>query len=207
VLKLLRRAGMLPLAGRRILDVGCGAGQWLADFETWGADRDALAGIDLLDDRVAAARARLGADADLRAGDASSLPWPSGRFDVVLQSTVFTSILDPAMRAAVAGEMARVLAGGGVIVWYDFFVDNPRNRAVRGVRKRDIAALFPGFEMTLRRVTLAAPLARAIAPRSHLAAVLLEALGPFNTHYVGVLRHTARRSPNASRTSGGGSGQ
>jgi hypothetical protein len=92
-----------------------------------------------------------------------------------------------------------------VIVWNDFFADNPRNRAVRGIRRREIAALFPGFELELRRVTLAAPLARAIAPRSHLAAVLLEATSLFNTHYAGVLAHTARRSPNASRTSAGGS--
>ena len=205
VLAALRRTGMLPLAGRRILDVGCGTGQWLADFETWGADRDRLAGIDLLPERVAAATARLTPGADLREGDAGSLPWPPGRFDVVLQSTVFSSILDAGMRTAVAAEMARVLAPGGVILWNDFFLDNPRNRAVRGIGKREIAALFPGFELTLRRVTLAAPLARAIAPRSHLAAVLLEAAQVLNTHYVGVLGQTARRSPNASRTSGGGS--
>jgi SAM-dependent methyltransferase len=187
VLAALRRAGMLPLAGRRILDVGCGAGQWLVDFETWGADRAGLAGIDLLDDRIEAARTRL-AGADVRAGDASRLPWPSGHFDVVLQSTVFSSILDHAMRTAVAGEMARVLAPGGVIVWNDFFVDSPGNRAVRGVRRREVAALFPGFRVDLRRVTLAAPLARAIAPRSQLAAIALEALRVLDTHYLGVLR-------------------
>ena len=188
VLAALRRAGMLPLAGRRILDVGCGAGQWLADFETWGADRAGLAGIDLLEDRIEAARTRLAGGADVRAGDASRLPWPSGHFDVVLQSTVFSSILDHAMRTAVAGEMARVLAPGGVIVWNDFFVDSPGNRAVRGVRRREVAALFPGFRVDLRRVTLAAPLARAIAPHSQLAAIALEALRVLDTHYLGVLR-------------------
>jgi SAM-dependent methyltransferase len=188
VLAALRRARMLPLGGRRILDVGCGAGQWLADFETWGADRAGLAGIDLLEDRIEAARTRLAGGADVRAGDASRLPWPSGHFDVVLQSTVFSSILDHAMRTAVAGEMARVLAPGGVIVWNDFFVDSPGNRAVRGVRRREVAALFPGFRVDLRRVTLAAPLARAIAPRSQLAAIALEALRVLDTHYLGVLR-------------------
>ncbi len=184
----LGRAGMLPLTGRRILDVGCGVGQWLADFETWGADREGLAGIDLLEDRIDAARARLTPGADLHEADASSLPWPSARFDIVLQSTVFSSILDPAMRTAVAGEMARVLAPGGVILWNDFFVDSPGNRAVRGVRRREVAALFPGFHADLRRVTLAAPIARVIAPRSQLAAIALEALRVFDTHYLGVLR-------------------
>jgi SAM-dependent methyltransferase len=191
VLAALRRAGMLPLAGRRILDVGCGTGQWLADFETWGADRDRLAGIDLLPERVAAATARLTPGADLREGDAGSLPWPSGHFDVVLQSTVFSSILDPAMRTAVAAEMARVLAPGGVILWNDFFFDNPRNRAVRGVRRREVDALFPGMRVELRRVTLAAPIARAVAPRSQLAAIALEALRVLDTHYLGVIRRAS----------------
>jgi SAM-dependent methyltransferase len=187
VLAALRRAGMLPLAGRRILDVGCGSGQWLADFETWGAERARLAGIDLLPDRVAAARARL-PQADVRDGDGGALPWPDGAFDIVLQSTVFSSILDSAMRRSVAAEMARVLATGGVVLWNDFFIDNPRNPAVRGIRRGEIAALFPGFGLALRRITLAAPLARAIAPRSQLVAIALEALRVLNTHYLGVLR-------------------
>jgi SAM-dependent methyltransferase len=186
LLGLLRSTGRLPLAGRRILDVGCGVGQWLADFETWGADRELMAGIDLLPDRVAAAQARL-PSADLRCGDASSLPWDSGSFDIVLQSTAVSSILDSAMRAAVAAEMVRALAPGGAIVWSDFFVDNPRNRAVRGIRRRELESLFPGFELRLRRVTLAAPLARLVAPRSALAAILLEELRILNTHYVGLI--------------------
>jgi ubiquinone/menaquinone biosynthesis C-methylase UbiE len=183
---LLRSAGKLPLAGRRILDVGCGAGQGLADCETWGASRELLAGIDLLPDRVSAAAARL-PGADLRVGDASALPWDAGVFDIVAQSTMFSSILDPSMKATVAREMARVLAPGGAIAWYDFFADNPGNRAVRGIGRRELASLFPGFELRLRRVTLAPPLARRIAPRAPLLALLAEELRVLNTHYVGLL--------------------
>jgi hypothetical protein len=113
----------------------------------------------------------------------------------VVQSTVFSSILDAAMRAAVAAEMARVLAPGGVILWNDFFVDNPRNRAVRGIRRREVAALFPGMDVELRRVTLAAPIARAVAPRSQLAASALEALRVLDTHYLGVIRAAGRSGP------------
>jgi SAM-dependent methyltransferase len=189
LLALLRAEGMLPLADRRILEVGCGSGQWLADFETWGARRERLAGIDLVPERVAAARARL-PGADLREGDAAGLPWDDGSFDVVLQSTVFSSILDPAMRSRVAAAMAAALAPGGVIVWYDFFVGNPRNRAVRGIRRREIAALFPGFAMRRRRVSLAAPLARAVAPRSMTAAIALDGLRLLDTHHLATLRRS-----------------
>jgi SAM-dependent methyltransferase len=189
LLALLRAEGMLPLADRRILEVGCGSGQWLADFETWGARRERLAGIDLVPERVAAARARL-PGADVREGDAAGLPWDDGSFDVVLQSTVFSSILDPAMRSRVAAAMAAALAPGGVIVWYDFFVGNPRNRAVRGIRRREIAALFPGFAMRRRRVSLAAPLARAVAPRSMTAAIALDGLRLLDTHHLAALRRS-----------------
>ena len=38
-LRLLAAVGQLPLAGKRILDVGYGSGDWLVDLERWGADR------------------------------------------------------------------------------------------------------------------------------------------------------------------------
>jgi SAM-dependent methyltransferase len=183
----LREAGLLPLAGRRVLDVGCGRGAWLGMLERFGAAAADLAGIDLEPGRVAACGAAH-PGAEVRAGDAAALPWPAASFDAVLQATVFTSILDPAMRAAVAAEMRRVLRPGGAILWYDFFRDNPGNPHVRGVRRRELAALFPGCALRARRVTLAPPLARALAPRSWTLATLLEALRALDTHLIAVLR-------------------
>lgn len=171
------------LSGKRVLEVGCGSGNWLEMLS--GAKE--LAGIDLDPGRAAGAAARF-PGADIRAGDASRLPWASGSFDVVLQSTVFSSILDPAMRRAVASEMLRVLAPGGAILWYDFFVDNPSNPHVRGVRRREIEALFPGCRVALRRTTLAPPLARRIVPVSWKLAELLESLRVLDTHWFGVIR-------------------
>lgn len=175
-----------PLSGKRVLEVGCGSGNWLEMLSGAGS----LSGIDLDSGRAARAAARF-PSADVRAGDASRLPWESGSFDVVLQSTVFSSILDPGMRRAVASEMLRVLAPGGAILWYDFFVNNPSNPHVRGVRRREIEALFPGCRVDLRRATLAPPLARRIVPVSWTLAALLEALRVFDTHYLGVIRHAA----------------
>lgn len=183
----LERSGFLPLAGRRLLEAGCGSGNGLEILERFGARRESLAGIDLDPGRAAACAARF-LGADIRAGDASRLPWESGSFDIVFQSTVFSSILDPAMRRAVAGEMLRVLAPGGAVFWYDFFMDNPANPNVRGVRRREIETLFPGCRVELRRATLAPPLARRVVPVSWTLATVLEALRVFDTHYLGVIR-------------------
>jgi ubiquinone/menaquinone biosynthesis C-methylase UbiE len=204
VLQMLRAAGQLPLTARRILDVGCGHGQWLADFETWGAERGNLAGVDLVPERAASARERLGGSegraADIRAGDASRLGWPAESFDIVVQSMVISSILDPAMRQGVAAEMVRVLRPAGVILWFDFIVDNPRNKAVKGVSRADIAELFPGFRVKLARSNLAPPVARALAPRSWTLARLVERLRMLNTHAVAVLT-PAEGSAGARRSS------
>lgn len=195
LVRALSAAGCFPLSDRRILDVGCGHGGWLSDFETWGARRENLAGMELDPARAEVARGRLGAigsagsgAADIRAGDASRLPWPDESFDIVVQATVFTSILDGAMRKSVAAEMARVLKPSGVFLWYDFFYDNPRNPGVRGVRAPEIRELFPGFRLTLERITLAPPIARRLAPVTWIGALVLENLRLFNTHYLGVLR-------------------
>jgi len=190
VLRLLARHGFdhTRLQHARILEVGCGTGQWLRDFVKWGAQPEHITGVELLEDRVETARRLCAPAVSLIRGSASALDLPSQSFDLVLQSTVFTSILDAAMRREVASEMLRVLRPGGLILWYDYHVDNPSNPDVRGVKKREIPDLFPGADITLRRVTLAPPLARAVAPFSLLACQLLELMPFLRTHYLGVIR-------------------
>ena len=146
-----------------------------------GLNHTRLAGIDLVPERVEKARARLGG-ADIREGDASELPFEEGAFDVVLQSMMFSSILDASVKRRAAAEMARVLAPGGLVLWYDFFVNNPRNPNVRGVGRREVEELFPGFDLRWRRVTLAPPLVRALAPRLRPLAGALQGLRVLNTH-------------------------
>jgi ubiquinone/menaquinone biosynthesis C-methylase UbiE len=191
VLRMLRSAGVLPLTERSVLEVGCGGGQWLVDFETWGARRSNLYGIDLIGGRADVARARL-PGATIEQGDASTLPWLDASFDIVLQSTAFSSILDDGMRADVAQEMARVLRPAGVVLWNDLRVNNPRNPHVRGIPLPELRRLFPDFTIDARRITLLPPLARRLAPRAPLLVQLLEDTRLLNTHLLAVLR---RRGP------------
>jgi len=187
VLDLLRDLGLSRLEGRKILEVGCGTGLWLGEFIKWGAGPENLTGIDLLAERLVAARLTLPPRVGLLQANAASLPFPAGAFDLVLQSTVFTSILDAVMKQAVAKEMLRVLKPRGLILWYDYHCNNPWNNAVRGVKKKEIHALFPGCRIRLARVTLAPPLTRLLAPYSFLLCAFLEKLRFLNTHYLGVI--------------------
>ncbi len=183
---MLRRAGVFPEAETPCLEVGYGRLGWLGDLISWGVREPGLAGIELDPARAAEARRRLPA-ADLRVGDAGDLPWADGTFQLVVASTVFTSVLDGDLRRLLAAEIGRVLRPGGALLWYDFRADNPRNRNVRGISRRQLRALFPELAGEVRSATLAPPLARFLAPRSHWLATTFEILPFLRTHLVAVL--------------------
>lgn len=188
LLAVLARYGYEDLDARTILEVGCGTGHWLREFVQWGARPENLAGVDLLPERIAEARHRCPAGVTVQCGSATKLNFPEASFDLVLQSTLFTSILDQDMRRVIASEMLRVMKPDGAVLWYDYHVDNPRNPDVRGVGKREIHRLFPGCRIELRRLTLAPPLARRLAPCSRLLCSLLARIPLLCTHYLGVIR-------------------
>jgi SAM-dependent methyltransferase len=109
-------------------------------------------------------------------GDALQAPVEPASQDIVFVSTVFSSLLDDAFQQRLADTMWRWLKPGGAVVWYDFTVDNPRNRDVRGVPLARVKQLFPHGRVRAQRVTLAPPLARAavrVHPWAHDALNLL----------------------------------
>ncbi len=191
---MLHRAGVFPTPETPCLEVGYGSLGWLGDLITWGVEEPCLHGIELDGERAARARRLLPA-ADLRVGDAAELPWDDASFGLVVVSTVFTSVLEAPARRRMATEITRVLRPpggieGGALLWYDFRFDNPRNKAVRGIGRRELAELFPALAGEVRSLTLAPPLARLIAPLSYRAAVLAAGLPFLRTHLLGVLRPT-----------------
>ncbi|HXI72597.1 MAG TPA: class I SAM-dependent methyltransferase [Verrucomicrobiae bacterium] len=183
---LLRQAGFFPLHNRRILDVGCGTGERLAALEGFGARPENLAGVDLIPARIAAARKRHPAIA-FELANAEVLPFADGTFDLVTVFTVFTSIRDPRMAANVSREITRVLASGGGVIWYDFRMHSPMNRHVRGISRRQIQQLLPGFTLNLETVTLLPPLARRLGRLTNLLYAPLSSVPFLRSHYLGIL--------------------
>jgi SAM-dependent methyltransferase len=99
------------VAGRRILDAGCGSGPLFAALRDRGA---IMTGFDSSTKMVELARRRLGADAALRVADVGSpLPFPDGAFDDVIASLVLHYLED--WTAPLAG-LRRVLKPGGRLI-------------------------------------------------------------------------------------------
>jgi ubiquinone/menaquinone biosynthesis C-methylase UbiE len=188
LLAMLRRYGVTSFKTSRILEIGCGTGYGLRELIKWGAQPENLTGIDLLAHRVNEARSLCPPAVQVCCGNAAATGFLDAAFDMVFQSTVFTSILDPTLKQQVASEMLRVVKRTGLIVWYDYRVDNPRNLDVRGVNRRELYQLFPGCHIETRCITLAPPLARLLAPYSLLACSLLGRMPWLCTHYLAVIR-------------------
>ncbi|HTS38100.1 MAG TPA: class I SAM-dependent methyltransferase [Candidatus Solibacter sp.] len=184
---LFRQEGLLSLAGLRILDVGCGRGETMRQLLEYGANPKLVSGIDLLEENINDAR-RLAPHIHAICGSACKLPFPDECFNLVIQFMLFTSVLDDGVKSLIAAELNRVLIPGGRILWYDFTFDNPKNPNVHGITKSEIKELFPEFEMRAKRITLAPPVGRIVAPISSALYYCLSRLPPLCTHLLCFLK-------------------
>ena len=99
------------VAGRRILDAGCGSGPLFAALRDRGA---IVVGIDTSTGMLELARQRLGDGADLQVADLGSpLPFTDGAFDDVIASLVLHYLKD---WTAPLAELRRVLKPGGRLI-------------------------------------------------------------------------------------------
>jgi SAM-dependent methyltransferase len=182
MLKLFVRLGWTDLAALRLIEVGCGSGGNLQELLRLGFAPQHLTGAELLPERIERARAGLPAAVTLYEGDAMRLQITAESQDIVLASTVFSSLLDDAFQQRLADAMWRWVKPGGGVLWYDFTYDNPRNPDVRGVPLARLRTLFPHGRIDARRVTLAPPLSRFVVRLHPAAYSVLNALPFLRTH-------------------------
>ena len=170
----------VELANARILEIGAGEGDNLLFFHRLGIPWANIWANELLEDRGDILRANL-PNSQVIIGNALGLP-AEPKFDIVFQSTVFTSILDPGFKQQLARKMMALTKPDGLILWYDFSWDNPRNPDVKGVSKAEIKHLFSeASSFRFHRVTLAPPIGRRIGRFYNLVNCLFPML---KTHLV-----------------------
>jgi len=102
-----------PLQGRRVLEVGCGVGDFAVHLARAGAT---VTAVDFAPVAIEMARARAAAHAetvDFRAADAQNLPFPDESFDLLFSCECLEHLPDPAQALR---EMTRVLRPGGQLM-------------------------------------------------------------------------------------------
>jgi len=111
---LLRLVNFDGYRGRRVLEVGCGAGVDLARFARGGAS---VVGVDLSSSAIDLARANFEQQSltgDFRVADGEALPFEDNSFDLVFAHGVVQYTADP---QRLVGECRRVLKPGGEAVF------------------------------------------------------------------------------------------
>lgn len=182
LLSIFSQIGITDLSSTRVLEVGCGGGSNLLELIQFGVKPENMVANELLPERVESSRRVLPQAVELFPGDATQQAFSESSFDLVYQSTVFSSILDARLQEALAAAMWRWVRPGGGVLWYDFTVNNPHNPDVRGVPLKRLRVLFPEGLILVRKVTLAPPLARVLV-RLHPALYSVFNVLPFlRTH-------------------------
>jgi ubiquinone/menaquinone biosynthesis C-methylase UbiE len=161
VFSALKKSNFLPLGNKKIVDMGSGTGARLRNFLRLGASPKNLYGIDLSDTRTEIAK-DLSPNFNLSCGDASDTGYEDNFFDIVINSTMMSSICHDSLAKSIADEMNRILKPGGIVLWYDMRYNNPYNMNVRGYTLAMIKDLFPNTDITQQSITLVPNITRKI---------------------------------------------
>ena len=192
----------LPLNKAEILDVGSGAGTSLALLAAYGATSSNLHGVDILEQRIAAATRQF-PSFDVVLGDGAIIPVPEETFDLVQQITMLSSVHNASLRERIAAEMVRVLRPGGLLLSYDVasvgLVPRVLNRGLRligreqagqdegpaeeteltpvhSLEEEELRRLFAPLEvLVIERLTPYRPLVERLVRRRALAGALIGA--------------------------------
>jgi ubiquinone/menaquinone biosynthesis C-methylase UbiE len=170
IIEALRDTHLMP-ATARVLDVGCGDGSSLVNLLPLRFSASNLHGVDVLRERIEAAKMRLNGFAFEQA-DATALRFADQSFDLVMAHSLF-SLLDPETSEKIAVEMARVTARGGYILDFDWRYARPGS-GFRPIRAKELAAMFPRTTLvSRRRGAIVPPIGRPLsrfAPWAYFAA-------------------------------------
>ena len=167
----------------KLMEIGAGMGTNIYFFLKHGFKPENIYANELLDDRLETLHEKF-PFIHIIPGDASALDYQN-EFDIVFQSTVFTSVLDEELKTKLANKMWKMKKENGIVLWYDFVYDNPRNKDVQGISKNQVRKLFPNAQrITFYKVTLAPFIGRRIGRLYHL----INSLFPFlRTHTIALI--------------------
>jgi SAM-dependent methyltransferase len=178
--------GLVPLGERRLFDAGCANGKWLEICcSRWGARQTHCVGSDKREEPWRDwRRANPETEITFVLKSMHEIDFVPRSFDIVHQSMMLSSIVDPDTRTQTAGVLWSLLRPGGILISYDFWL-NPLNPNTVGIHYPELRRLFPeGRIVYARSLTLAPPLSRRLNKLPMEALLVLEKLRFMNTHHL-----------------------
>lgn len=133
-----------PSAGEALLDVGCGAGNYLRLFQQ---KKCLLTGIDSSDAALSLARNKLGQHCELVKGNATDLPFSDNEFDIVTLINGLQAMDDPQKAIAEAVRVSRSRVFIGFFNRYSFVGTEPSVRKLFGLPATSAIRFFSIGEM------------------------------------------------------------
>jgi malonyl-CoA O-methyltransferase len=108
---------MPSVAGKRVVDIGCGTGRWIE----WSVARGGRAvGVDLSGEMLACVSRKWGCVGRVAIGDGMRAPVRGGCADIVISMLAIGHLRPVPLAMA---EMARIAAAGGLVIVTDFHPD------------------------------------------------------------------------------------
>ena len=117
-LKILSRFDFAAIQSKTLLEIGAGFGANILQFLRWDFLPENMTANDCMPDRCAHARKILPTSISVIERNALDLDLPENSFDIILASTVFTSILDREFQQRLAIKIWSLVKPGGAVLWY-----------------------------------------------------------------------------------------
>lgn len=166
----------------KVLDVGCGGGGDIFQLLRVGYLPENITGIEVQHDRLVDA-ANTYRSVGFVNGDASGMSFADASFDLVYESTMFATLPDQKVSAAIASEMVRVCRPGGYLLLLDWRTPKPGDSNYLALTRQRLGKLFHLGERTelvgIYAGALVPPVGRFLSAYLPSVYFLVAALFPF----------------------------